>query len=41
MVLPRLLQRSIRLKITALVISSTFAALLLSAFAAGYYTVHD
>src|SRR5687767_6972520 len=41
MTLPRFLRRSIRLKITSLVLISTLAALLLSAIALGYYTVHD
>lgn len=41
MILPRFIRRSIRLKVTALVIASTFAALSLSALGLGYYTVGD
>jgi signal transduction histidine kinase/ActR/RegA family two-component response regulator len=41
MTLPRFLRRSIRLKITALVVASTFAALLLSAIGLSWYTVRD
>ena len=39
--LPQFLRRSVRGKVTALVVSTTLAALVVTAIALIYYNVHD